>query len=415
MDKKINHGEYVKNLILDISEKFENRLPCSSEEKDASQALSDQIRNETEVLPIVETFKANPLSYIGIMPIIGYMGYFAVLCFYLTPVLSFIISIAILLLSLTHLVFSKGTFDFLFKKHTSQNVLAYIEPTENAEKTIILSSHIDSSWGKPLCFINTKTVTIKMVISIISLVSIFLISLIAICNGALDFTFWTTGIINSKEGIIQNFGYLIMFIMPAFSIPGLYWFTQYISLDKKQAPNGILDNLTGCELAISVFKHLNENKDALPKNVRVILALFGANKAGRKGSKYFIKKHKNEFTKDIININLDTFYNESYTIIKNDAPISGHFDNYLIDKCLFSMKDMGIEPIIKSQFFEGCDSSSFNQAKIKTITLCAKNMSLDNYTHTINDSIHLVDEQSLQTGFNIVNKIIDSLLTESNN
>ena len=175
MDKKINHGEYVKKLILDISEKFENRLPCSSEEKDASQALSDQIRNETEVLPIVETFKANPLSYIGIMPIIGYMGYFAVLCFYLTPVLSFIISIAILLLSLTHLVFSKGTFDFLFKKHTSQNVLAYIEPTENAEKTIILSSHIDSSWGKPLCFINTKTVTIKMVISIISLVSIFLI------------------------------------------------------------------------------------------------------------------------------------------------------------------------------------------------------------------------------------------------
>ena len=116
MDKKINQGEYVKNLILDISEKFENRLPCSSEEKNAAYAFSDQIKNETEVLPIVETFKTNPLSYIGIMPIIGYMGYFAVLCFYLTPVLSFIISIAILLLSLTHLVFSKGTFDFLFKK-----------------------------------------------------------------------------------------------------------------------------------------------------------------------------------------------------------------------------------------------------------------------------------------------------------
>ena len=67
MNNKNNQGEYIKSHILDVSEKFENRLPCSSEEKNAAYAFSDQIKNETEVLPIVETFKTNPLSYIGIL------------------------------------------------------------------------------------------------------------------------------------------------------------------------------------------------------------------------------------------------------------------------------------------------------------------------------------------------------------
>ena len=59
MNNKNNQGEYIKSHILDVSEKFENRLPCSSEEKNAAYAFSDQIKNETEVLPIIETFKTN--------------------------------------------------------------------------------------------------------------------------------------------------------------------------------------------------------------------------------------------------------------------------------------------------------------------------------------------------------------------
>ena len=123
-----------------------------------------------------------------------------------------------------------------------------------------------------------------------------IISMIAIGNGATSFMFWETSIL-SEDGGIKNVGYFIMFLLPLFGIPGSYWLSQFLTWDKEKASPGAMGNLSGTEIALAVTKYYKEHPEKMPKNTRLVVASFGAEESGLKGSLAYCKAHKKEFNK----------------------------------------------------------------------------------------------------------------------
>lgn len=403
----------VYNSIKEIVDKVGPRLPTSKEEELGAQMYADQISEQLGTTPIIEKFKCAPRASIAFIPVLGILGLFSFIIFYLSPIASLILSVFCFIYAILQIFLYTGCLDFLFKKHESQNVYTILEPkSEKTNFTIMLSAHLDSSWCWQLSLKNPKTMMIKTIIGVISIGAIAITSLVAICHGAYSYKFLNQ--IYTLDSSL-NIKYLIMYLIPFICVPGCYWLATYLTWDKQSASPGAMDNLTGCEIALATLKYYQENPEELPENCRLIAVGLGCEEAGLKGSEAFCKAHKSDsefFNEHLYNINLDSFRDdEHFNVVKGDTWLRSHFDKKLIDLSQEAMKEAGLEPGIIKNPVGGCDSTPICRAGIKTVTLCAQNPIPTNYYHTTNDTIEGLSMYSIEKAFetilNLVPKIAD--------
>ena len=409
------NAENILNLVKEVIDETGPRLPGSEEEKRGAAKFAEQITRETGLETTTEPFKMAPVASIGFIPVLGYLGYLSLILFYLTPIASFILALGLLIYAILQIFTYTGVLDFLFKKHPSQNVYATLEPNSGkVDRTILLSGHLDSSWCWQLSAINPNTMMVKTIIGVISVATIALVSLIAICNGALSFMFWAQpgGILDVDEKKIANFGYLIMYIIPIFAVPGCYWLSQYLTWDKKKASPGAMDNLTGCELGLAVVKYYKNHPEELPENTRLICAGLGCEEAGLKGSEAFTKAHKADFDAHYYNINLDSFRDyEHFNAIKGDTWLFSKFDKDLVNITFEALQEIGVpNPGIIENPVGGCDSTPFVRAGVKTVTIAAQDPRPTNYYHTYNDTVEGLNLPTLEKGFELIVKMVPKVV-----
>lgn len=407
------NGKLVYDLIKEVVDEVGPRLPGTEEEKKGAELFAKQIKREIGLETKTEPFKMAPVASIGFVPVLGYLGYVATVLFYLSPIVSMILALGLFVFAILQIFTYTGVLDFLFKKYPSQNVYATLEPTSGqVDRTIMLSGHIDSSWCWNLSLQNPKTMMLKTILGVVSIGMVALVSLIAVCNHAFSFTFWTEAIIDKSNNSIANIGYLIMYLVPILAVPGCYWLSQYLTWDKKKASPGAMDNLSGCEIALAVVKYYKENPDELPENTRLIVAGLGCEEAGLKGSLAFCQAHKADFNEHFYSLNLDSFRDDEYfAAVKGDTWLMSHFDKDLVDLTVESMKECGIEkPGVIENPVGGCDSTPLYRAGVKTVTICAQNPVPTSYYHTINDTVEGLSMYSLEKGFEVVTKLVPKVV-----
>ena len=407
------NAQLILDNVKEIIDETGPRLPGSEEEKRGAEKFAEQVKRDVGLDTTTEHFKMAPVASIGFIPVLGYLGYVSAVLFYLSPIASFIMAALLLIYAGLQIFTYTGVLDFLFKKHPSQNVYATLEPKSGVvDRTILLSGHLDSSWCWQLSAINPNTMMIKTIIGVLSVAGIALVSLIAICNGALSFMFWTTNIVDVSAKKIANIGYLIMYIVPIFAVPGCYWLSQYLTWDKKKASPGAMDNLTGCELALATVKYYKEHQDELPENTRLICAGIGCEEAGLKGSLAFCKAHKADFNEHYYNINLDSFRDyDHFNAVKGDTWLFSKFNKDLVNITVETMNEIDVPtPGIIENPVGGCDSTPFYRAGVKTVTIAAQDPRPTNYYHTYNDTVEGLNLPTLEKGFELVVKMIPKVV-----
>ena len=406
-------AKLVFDNIKEIIDLTGPRLPGSEEEKLGAEKFAEQIERETGLKPVSEPFKMAPVASIGFIPVLGYLAYVATVLFYLSPIASFIAATLLLIYAGLQIFTYTGVLDFLFKKKPSQNTYATLEPKSGVvDRTILLSGHIDSSWCWQLSALNPNTMMIKTIIGVLSVAGIALVSLIAICNHAYSFMFWTTSILDVSSKTIKNVGYLIMYIVPIFAVPGCYWLSQYLTWDKRKASPGAMDNLTGCEIALATVKYYNDHPDELPENTRLICAALGCEEAGLKGSLAFCKAHKADFNEHYYSLNLDSFRDyDHFNAVKGDTWLFSKFDKDLVNMTVDTMKEIDVPtPGIIENPVGGCDSTPFSRSKVKTVTIAAQDPRPTNYYHTYNDTVEGLNMASLEKGVELVVKLVPKVV-----
>lgn len=407
------NGQLVLDLVKEVIDETGPRLPGTEEEKRGAEKFAEQITRETGLEPKTDHFKMAPVASIGFIPVLGYLGYASAILFYLTPIASMISAALLFLFAILQIFTYTGVLDFLFKKYPSQNIYATLEPKSGiVDRTIMLSGHLDSSWCWQLSAINPNTMMAKTIIGVVSIGAIALNSLIAVCNGAFSFMFWTTSIVSVTDKTITNVGYLIMYLVPIFTVPGCYWLSQYLTWDKKKASPGAMDNLTGCEIGLATVKYYKEHLDELPENTRLICAGLGCEEAGLKGSEAFCKQHKAELNEHFFSLNLDSFRDyDHFNAVKGDTWLFSKFDKELVNLSVETMKEIGVPtPGIIENPVGGCDSTPLYRAGVRTVTIAAQDPRPTNYYHTYNDTVEGLNLPTLEKGFELVVKLVPKIV-----
>lgn len=273
----------------------------------------------------------------------------------------------------------------------------------------MLSAHMDTSWNWKHSAKNPKTMVIKMVYGVVSMLFLTAASLavfiiwVKTMNG--DYIF-PTDIANNANFIIA------MKVMPVFCAPGCYFVTMWCAKNKSVASPGAMDNMTGIAINYEVMRYFTENPDKVPANCRIIDMNFGSEEAGLKGSTAFIAAHKEDGTLDnMYNINVDSIADKDYfQVINGDAWQFTKFDKGLEDMMLDAMKEAGIEkPRCIKNPVGGCDSTPLIRAGVRTITFAAQNPIATEYYHTYKDVAARFDADTVNTGMEVVLKTIDKI------
>lgn len=402
MDSR-KHAEDAMTLVKKICDQGP-RLPGSEEEKKASKALQQEIIEKTGLTPTTEKFLYAPEASIGAINKLGWAGLFCTFLFLLGglgfTMVAFIGYLAILAFLLVQIIRYTGFFDSLFKHATSENIITELEPQSGkVDYTIYLGAHYDSSWNWKHSARNPNTAIIKTAFGVVCLFVMIVMSLLKILTYFPVFDYsYPISLASTICGVI--------------SVIGFFFITQYLTQDKTQASPGAMDNMSGIALNIELMKHFKENPEDLPENCKLVNICFAAEEAGLKGSKAYVKNHKDdEGFKDSYVINVDSIADPDFFEAITGDPWQGtHFDAKLIALTMESMKECGIEkPKTMVNPVGGCDSTPFCQAGVKTVTVAAQNPTITDYYHTFRDVPERIDVSTFETGYNVIYTLIKKI------
>lgn len=402
-------GMFVRNFADRIIKKVGPRLPASEEERAGAIEIAKEMEEATGKKAVIDKFKCAPYASIGAIPVLGVMGFVSAIMYCLHPIASLVTSLGTLLYAIIQVFLYKGWFDKLFPQKESTNVYSVIDGGEKIDYTIVFSGHNDSSWnwnhanGK-----HPTMLIIKTVIGVVGVVAVLVASIVRIILGAVvDRDFFRL----SFNGPLN----IIFALIPIIFLIGFYWLCMFLSYNKEIASPGAMDNLTGVGFSILMGKHYIENPDELPKNCRIIVAGLGAEEAGLKGSLAFMEQHKDD-KELLINpyfINLDSFRDyDHFNVVVGDAWLGSKFDPDLIELCMQSMQECGLNKAKKIKNpVGGCDSTPIARAGYKTVTLNAQNPTTTNYYHTYEDTVEGLNDATLEKTYelllNVANKLHD--------
>lgn len=405
-------SESMMDFIKKVETEIGPRLPGSDEERAGAKLIKEEYEKNIGIKPVSEPFKVAPESGIGSIPYIGIGGLIALIAFFIYPIAGAVIAALCFIYFALMGGFYTQIFDFLWKKKDTENFYTVQEPLSGkTDYTIVLSAHYDSSWNWNLAKKNPKTFIPKIVYGVVGLISILVFGFVLqfAAGGAYAHPLWT----NAATITAWKWYAYVGYILPIVCIPGLYFITQFLSHDKTIASPGCMDNLTGIGLNQEIAKHFSAHPEDLPENCRLICAAMACEESGLRGSRAFVKHHKDDgMLKNCYQINVDSISDEDYfEVIQGDAAQMCKFDMELGDMLYESLQELGLvkktgriwNPV------GGCDSTPFCRAGVKTITFAAQNPIATDYYHTSNDKSDRLKTSVFEGGIEAVYRTIKKI------
>lgn len=406
-------------LVEHIANDIGPRVPGSDEEKQLHLHMSEKLK-EIGLKPRTEKFIFAPFSSIGGMPYAGWGGIVTLVLLVLAFVfgninvmagiilhsIACLYGVGLLIWIITSVLKYKTWLDWLFKQEVSHNTYAELVPEDGEyDYTIYLTGHTDTSWTlkHSVCgkhhpaFIYIK-IGIGAVSTILAIALAFAMLVLYCCcafDSSLIYAYiYTSAILGSLSPLLMA---------------GCFMLCLYRERNPRAASPGAMDNATGVALAYETIKYFKENPDKMPKRCRIIDMSVGAEEAGLRGSLAFVRGHKDDgMLNNAYHINIDSIADKDFfEVISGDAWLCPHFDKELAEMAYDAMKESGVQkPGRMSNPVGGCDSTPFQKAGVKSITLAAQNPIMSNYYHTLYDVPERFDSDVMLTGFESIIRII---------
>lgn len=395
-------AKYIYDFTKRIIDKFGPRLPGSVEEGLAANEMQQIFTEELGVETKCEKFLVAPRASIGAIPIMGGLGLFALIAYYMSPLVAGIMCALTLVFAIFQVFTYSGVFDFLFKQEPSTNVYSVVEAKNGKpDYTIVMSGHIDSSWCWQHSATNPKTAILKTASGIVCMLGLLAMSIV-------NFVFRDSYGIGIASGYdVNNVVEMVFTFVPLLFIFPFFFLMKYLSWDKRKAAPGAMDNLSGVGLALYMGKRIKE-EGLVPDNCRVIVAGLGSEEAGLKGAFEFVKQHdKDGLLVYPYVLNLDSFRDyDNFNAVKGDTWLFSHFDKDLIKITVESIEEAGLKSHIISNPVGGCDSTPFYRKGYKTVTFNAQNPVLTDYYHTLRDTYESLNMDTLEKSCEVMDNMI---------
>ena len=290
MKTKKEDEDYIYGFIKDICDKHGPRPPCSQAELNAIKDIGEQLEKIGCEEIFYDDFYCHPGAYPQGFVKIPFICLIVCLAIYpIFPILVPILTVFSLLVFFIEFPMMKEFIDPLFKKERSQNVFGKIKPSKETKKLVIIGGHTDSANVFPL-FQNTRRSILKYVFGTIGIWVVFMIIAIITLFSPLNpfmlalFSWFS----------IANFPIYINIFWIIFL--GLFPFMAYVLLNTQfftKPVMGANDNLSGCAVAMGVANWILGNNKKYD-HIELWCGAFGAEEAGQRGSKAFVKKYGDE-------------------------------------------------------------------------------------------------------------------------
>jgi len=417
-------SKYMYEIIQKIIDKCGPRMPCSAQEAQAAEIISNELKKSCDDV-LIEPFNCQPRAFLGYIKIDIIFVLFSFILFFLIPFdithiwdeiiiwVSFILNLVAIIIIWNEFFNYREFIDPLFKKKQSQNVIGTIKASGERKKLIIFSGHHDSAlqfnllWhlkiGYPII------IFIGLGIMILWLVSSLIMLLLSIIGLFVYKSFFIYGLILFIIGIPAFVG-LFLFVSPG---------------EKANKVPGAVDNLSAVSIILALAKYLKENKEIIPKNTEVKVISFGCEEAGLRGAYRYVEKHYNELKKlEAECVNLDAIQSKNnFSIIDFEPSTRTKHSDIVIKKIEHAAKSINsdtsssslggssiLEKII-GQISGGTDATAFSKAGIKAANISAMNLKkMLQFYHQPNDTLDKIEKGSLE----LVLKILISYIIKEN-
>ncbi len=384
-----------RNFIQKIIEQCGPRLPGSEEEKRGAELVANEYKTLTGNVQ-VEEFRFSPKACIAAIPGFGVALMVVGILFYLVPLAALLVGLGVLLFGVFQIIFYMEIFDWAFPKATSRNVYSVIEPPGGAAKakaTLVMSAHIDSSWCCYNYASRPNLARYKLTFGVVSGV-VLLVGCILRLLGQTAFTgFWI-----SPLGLIPISMDWTFYVVP-FLYVGLYFLAHYMTYDKNKASPGAMDNLSGITINLHLAKYFLAHPDKAPQNLRIILSALGAEEAGLRGSRAFVKRHRNDLLKgDVWVTNVDGVGDANdFVIVTNESWQRVKYDPDYLNMIEDAMKEVGVKYQRYTLDAGGSDSAEFAKAGVRHVTtIAAQDQTPKSNYHCYNDRLENMDPEAMR-------------------
>jgi len=277
------------------------------------------------------------------------------------------------------------TYDFMFPKRTSRNVIGTIEPKGEIKHSIIFSAHHDSAFEFNTFYYLKRFGQIIINVGYIA-VGITLIGIL------IKFIFFLLKIELSLLFFV--FGIIFICFLPIVLV--------YVLFHSYKPVLGAFDNLSGVSIVLGIGKYLHEHKDddkIYPKHTKIHLISFAGEEAGLRGAKRYVKAHYEELKNDkTIIVNMDGIAKKNTFVILDKEPGIGTKHDPMIYEPIYEIaKEINPKAKIASLSFGATDAAAFSKKNIPAASLGGLDLGseLAPYYHTRFDTPDVIEKEAL--------------------
>lgn len=394
-DNKTQSAKYMHDFITRVIKSFGKRDCGSKGEVDAVKYMAQEVAPYASEVT-TQPYDAHPLAFMGWIYISVTLILGAFVSAFFIPVLSIALICVAMALMVLEFVFYRKVVDFLFPKRQSLNMTAIKKPQGEVKRRVLICGHADAAYEWTLnYYLGGKAFIAHFLISIIGILYLFAIAVAACVEGAI----YTP---------IADSALFIALCCSGVFVP--FWILMYILFNPRIISDGATDNLTGCAMGIAFLKALNDNGIEF-ENTEVGCICAGGEEAGLRGSKAWVKAHKDDF-KDCPTtvLCIDTIREDDHMLV-NYKDMNGFIkcDTEATELWLDACKDEGATCKKGSVALGATDAAAFTQGGFNSVCVTAMNFNLPRYYHTRLDVAEDVNEECLAKTFGVLCSFVEKI------
>jgi aminopeptidase YwaD len=387
--------EATRSLI----ERFGPRLAGTPGCQGAGQALQEELKavcGQAELEP----FRTHPNAFMGHFKInaVLYLVCTVLLCLRL-PVIAALGFTFIIISGFAEFGYYHEFFDRLYPARDCANLVARLEPQEEATCQVILSGHHDSAYT--LNFLNRfqKLYALKVLIPDVMYTTGFLFA----------WFWWFSGGLTGKDPEFAPY-------VNAFLVIGiLFAVTKFFIVSPRGTP-GAGDNLIASTMVVELAK-LFTSADAAGHSAlchtRLMLVSFDAEESGLRGSRAFAARHRAELQAlPTYMFNIDSIYQlKELQFLTTDLNGTVKLSREVAETCARLAEQAGYPHKSARMVFGGggTDAAELARVGVQATTLLAMDTALvrDGLVyHTIHDTVEAVEPQAVEACLRIAYEFV---------
>ncbi|MHA1804041.1 MAG: M28 family metallopeptidase [Promethearchaeota archaeon] len=394
--------DYMYDFIKDICENIGPREAGTEQELLAGDKIEAEFKKFCDTTN-QEEYMSSPHAFLGgirynaLLVLVAIILYWLVLLndlsmIFLSSLLEvtfLILAIILILIAVSYFILEVmkyyEVFDIFFPKRKSRNVIGIINPSGEAKRDMIFSTHHDSAFefntfyylkrfGQVIINVGYVGVAVVLIGIILKVIFLFL-------------------------DISLPLLFLVLGIVFACFTPIVF---VYVFFHGYKPVLGAFDNLSGVAVLLGIGNYLASKKNdpsIFPQSTRVLLVSFAGEEAGLRGSKRYLRAHEDELKKNnAVVVNMDSIGSTKVIIIHDkESGIGAKHDPRVYEELYDIAKKINPSVKIAPLPFGATDGATFSKASIPCASLGSLNLvdELVPYYHTRLDTPDVVEKEAL--------------------